>query len=114
MHHAEFVDKCRSGKLGIEVDKTLPLRAAQAGVLPPAYRSAQNRYLVAGFVALVLAGVMAMVAWWAGLLAMLVPLGLLYALRSGAAATTRNLLIEDEAFYQFAQFHQLLRLIERP
>ena len=44
MNHAEFIEKSDSGRLALHIDKSLALRAAYAGLLPPGYRAAQTLY----------------------------------------------------------------------
>ena len=114
MDHAEFAEKWRSGKLQLTLHKTFAHRAAQSGLLPPAYRRSQNLYLGVGFGGLFAAGLAVLMAWWAGMLAMLVLIILLHGIRKRASKTIEAALAENETLYNFAQYNELISFRSQP
>ena len=114
MDHAKFVEKWKSGKLALHVDKSLALRAADAGLLPPGYRAAQTFYGWVWILGLLVAvPLIIWYIWWVGLIVLLVSLALPNAIKSTASQGIRDKIVEDEEFYIFARKLELFRITEK-
>ncbi len=114
MDHAEFVEKWNAGKLALHVDKSLAVRAADMGLLSRGYRAAQILYTWFWIIG-ILAAIPLIIwyIWWVGVVVLLVSLALPAAIKRTAAEGMRDKLIEDKAFYDFAEEHGLFRVTEK-
>lgn len=91
MDHQEFVRKWNEGKLAIHVDKSLALRAVDAGLLPPGYRAAQTFYGCLHIIGLLAAiPIMIWYIWWVGIIVLVTAVMLPAAIKRTASEGIRD------------------------
>ena len=115
MEHSEFVQSWNTGKLEIDVDRSMALQVANSKRLPRRYQAAHMFWTWVWILSIPGAlAVMYFFTWWAGLL-------LLVFLTPALSSSTKNSAmqfmidhaVENPEFYQFAISEGLIRVRQK-
>ena len=116
MEHSEFVQSWNTGKLEIDVDRSMALQVANSEMLPKRYQGAHMFWTWVWILSMPGAfAVMYFYIWWVGLLLLffLTP-ALSRSIKNSAMQFMIDHAMENPEFFQFAISKGLIRVKQKP